>query len=397
MKIQRHFRVLVSLPLETAAGRKKLNGIHRFLNEGHDWNLELVRSDASLVEQWSSLQADSDIDGLIASTQNGSLVRRLHQDFAVPSVYIANPQPGILEQRQMGVFIMDDVKAIVRAAIGHFTTHGALRTLAFVPTRTPSPWSNARCEAFIHECIRRRRTVETYAGADGSRDHLTEWIRNLPKPAGILAAYDDRARDVLEACRTLGIKVPDEVSVLGIGNDELVCEMVAPQLSSIAVDFEAHGYSAARELQAMMLRRRRPVRTVIPCGIREVVVRSSTWNDNPSNALANRALQYIEQHALAGITPPDVVQHLNVSRSLLDLRFRAAFNMSVLDAILTRRLGEVRRLLETTTFPISLIAARCGYRDANYLKNQFRRRFGKSMREWRKTAQSPNPSPSPVD
>lgn len=397
MKIQRHFRVLVSLPLETAAGRKKLNGIHRFLNEGHDWDLELVRSDVSLLEQWEALRADTHVDGLIASTQSSSLVHRLHQDFAMPSVYIANPLPNILEQRQMGVFVMDDVHAIVRAAIGHFSTHGALKSLGFVPTRTPTPWSDARREAFIQECTRRHRPVESYTGMDGSRDHLTEWIRNLPKPAGILAAYDDRARDVVEACRTLGIKIPNEVSVLGIGNDELVCEMGAPQISSIAVDFEAHGYCAARELQAMMLRRRRPIRPVIPCGIREIVVRSSTAADNPSSALANRALQYIEQYALTGITPPDVVQYLNVSRSLLDLRFREAFDMSVLDAILSRRLGEVRRLLETTTLPISVIAARCGYRDANYLKNQFRRHFSKSMRDWRKEPHLSGGAQSPTD
>lgn len=381
MKIQRHFRVLVSLPLETAAGRKKLNGIHRFLNEGHDWDLELIRSDASLLEQWEILRSDTRIDGVIASTQNGSLVRRLHQDFTMPSVYIANPQPTILEQRQMGVFIMDDVNAIVRAAVGHFATPGTLKTLAFVPTRTPTPWSDTRREAFIHECTRRRRSVVTYAGSD--RDNLTAWIRNLHKPAGILAAYDDRARDVLEACRHLGIKVPNEVAVLGIGNDELVCEMASPQITSIAVDFEAHGFCAARELQAMMLRQRKPVRRVISCGIRDIIVRTSTSAGNPQHALANRALQYIEQHALTGITPPDVVQHLNVSRSLLDLRFRETFGMTILDSILARRLGEVKRLLKETTLPISAIAILCGYRDANYLKNQFRRRFGQSMRTWR--------------
>ena len=91
----------------------------------------------------------------------------------------------------------------------------------------------------------------------------------------------------------------------------------------------------------------------------------------------------VDEHAFEGITAADVVARLHVSRSLADLRFREVTGTSILEAILARRLDEVKRLLRETNLRISEIAARCGYRDANYLKNLFKKRTGMSMREWR--------------
>ena len=101
-------------------------------------------------------------------------------------------------------------------------------------------------------------------------------------------------------------------------------------------------------------------------------------------ALVRRAKDLIDRHALEGITAADVVARLHVSRSLADLRFREVTGTSILEAILERRLSEVRRLLSSTDLRISEIAMRCGYRDANYLKNIFKKRFGMPMREFRR-------------
>jgi len=345
--------------------------------------MELVRSDRNLHEQMEALRDENRFDGLVASLPGEAMVRQLHKQFPVPSVYIDNPQPKILAQKPLCVFVIDDDRSIAHAAVGHFTVHCHPETIAFVPARVPSPWSESRQKAFVGELARRGRTVAVYGGNGESRAELIDWIGSLAKPVGVLAAFDDRARDVLEACRSAGLRVPEDVSVLGIGNDEPVCEMTVPKLTSVAVDFEAQGYRAARELQAMMLRKCKPTRPVIPCGVREVVIRASTATDK-SDTLARRAVDYIAAHALDGITPEDVVRHLNVSRSLVDLRIRQTYDTTLLEAILVRRLGEVKRLLETTKLPIQDIAVRCGYRDANYLKNQFRRKCGMSMRDWRK-------------
>ncbi len=133
----------------------------------------------------------------------------------------------------------------------------------------------------------------------------------------------------------------------------------------------------------MMLRRRIPAKTEILCGVKEVVFRASTSALKTPAALVQRAKEFIDRHALEGITAADVVASLHVSRSLADLRFREVTGTSILEAILARRLDEVKRLLRDTDMRISEIAARCGYRDANYLKNLFKKRFGMTMREWR--------------
>ena len=376
------FRVLVVLTLSSAAGRKKLNGIHRFLNEGGDWNIELVRSESDLERQWPVLRKTA-FDGLVVSSPDTDVIAKAAQAFRIPSVFIAYPQENILQNDPYCVFIVDSEKAIAREAAGHFTVQCHPQTIAYVPTREPTRWSDLRRQAFADELAARGRKLAVYGGAGASRDDLNAWIRELPKPAGILAAYDDRAYDVLETCRNAGVRVPQEVSVLGIGNDEQTCEMSVPPLTSLAVDFEMQGYRAARELQAMMLRRRKPLQRQILCGVREMVIRNSTLVVK-SDSLADRARAYIDRHALEGISPDDVVRHLNASRSLVYLRFRQAFGESPLDAILAKRLGEVKRLLETTALSMSEVAVRCGYRDANYLKNLFKKRFGCTMLAWRK-------------
>ena len=255
--------------------------------------------------------------------------------------------------------------------------------MGFVPSRAPSRWSRDREAAFAAALHQKKNILATYNEPGDSREALGKWLLGLEKPAAVLAAFDDRAHDVLETCRAYGIDIPGQLSVLGIGNDEPICEMSVPALSSVAVDFEREGYIAARELQAMMLRHRIPAKRTILCGVKEVVFRASTSAIKTPAALVQRTKEFIDRHALEGITASDVVARLHVSRSLADLRFREVTGTSILEAILARRLDEVKRLLRETNLRISEIAARCGYRDANYLKNLFKKRTGMSMREWR--------------
>ena len=104
----------------------------------------------------------------------------------------------------------------------------------------------------------------------------------------------------------------------------------------------------------------------------------------PALAVVNAAMEYIKGHALEGISTADVVSHLKISRSLLDLRFRQLRNESVMDAILSMRLTEVKRLLETTNRKLRYIGEACGFRSQDYLKRLFKSRFGCTMREYRK-------------
>ena len=377
------FRVLVALSLAGAAGRKKLNGIHRFLGEGYDWDMELVRDEADFTEEVLENAAREGFNGVFVGFGERPEMKRIHEKTGIPTVFIGQPDAQVMKRLPLCLFVNDDHNAIMRLAMRHLRSCRGMRTLGFVPSRTPSKWSDARRDAFKAAMRGDERRMAVYDGSGDSREALGRWLMELEKPAGIVAALDDRAHDVTEACRSLSIKVPDDVSVLGIGNDEPVCETTVPALSSVAVDFELEGYRAARELQAMMLRPATPTARTILCGAHEVVSRASTTASRTPTALVRRAMEFIDRHALEGISAADVVGHLRVSRSLADLRFRKVSGTSIQEAILDRRIGEVGRLLRETDLRISEIAVRCGYRDANYLKNLFKKRFGMTMREWR--------------
>lgn len=374
---------MVALSLASAAGRKKLNGVHRFLSEGYDWDMELLRDEGSLTAETISSASRSQFDGLLIGFAGKCALRTLHADKKLPTIFIDNPNANTLEELPLCMFVNDDAKDIAQSAAKHLMSCPGIRSFGFVPSRAPSRWSHDRQTAFASAFHQKKNRLSIYDGPGDSREALVEWLQGLEKPAAILAAFDDRARDVLEACRANGIDVPGQLSVLGIGNDEPICEMSVPALSSVAVDFEREGYAAARELQAMMLRRRVTNRREVLCGVKEVVFRASTSALKTPAALVQRAKEFIDRHALEGITAADIVARLHVSRSLADLRFREVTGTSILEAILARRLDEVKRLLRETDLRISEIAARCGYRDANYLKNLFKKRTGMSMREWR--------------
>lgn len=379
----RTFRVMVALSLATAAGRKKLNGIHRFLSEGYDWDMELLRSEGDLTADAVSAAGRSRFDGMLVGFAGKCKLRTLHADKGIPTVFIDRADANTLKSLPLSMFVNDNVRDIAQTAAKHLLSCPGVRSFGFVPSRMQSRWSSDRQAAFAAALNPEKNTLFTYDGPGDSREALGRWLLGLEKPSAVLAAYDDRARDVLETCRANGMDVPGQVSVLGIGNDEPICEMSMPALSSVAVDFEREGYVAARELQAMMLRQRAPAKREILCGAKEVAVRASTSAMKTPAALVQRARGIIDRHALEGITAADVVARLHVSRSLADLRFREVTGTSILEAILNRRLAEVRRMLRATDMRISEIAVRCGYRDANYLKNLFRKRFGLSMREFR--------------
>ncbi len=384
MTAKRTFRVLVALSLASAAGRKKLNGIHRFLSEGYDWDMELLRDEGDLTADALTGASRSQFDGILIGFAGKCELRARHADKELPTVFIDKLSASTIERIPLCVFVNDDAKEIAQSAAKHLTSCSGVHSFGFVPARAPTRWSRDREAAFAAALRQKRNNLSVYDGPGDSRETLGKWLQALEKPSAVLAAFDDRARDVLEACRANGIDVPGQLSVLGIGNDEPICEMAVPALSSVDVDFEREGYVAARELQAMMLRRRVPDRREVLCGVKEVVFRASTSAMKTPAALVQRAKEYIDRHALEGITAADVVARLHVSRSLADLRFREVTGTSILEAILARRLDEVKRLLHDTDMRISEIAARCGYRDANYLKNLFRKRNGMSMREWRR-------------
>ena len=200
-----------------------------------------------------------------------------------------------------------------------------------------------------------------------------------------MAIYDMRATHVLTAAQKGGVAIPKEISVIGVDNDELLCDFTSPSLTSVAIDFVRAGMLAAQSLDGMMRKGKRAESFVKAVdGRPRIVERESTARLAPAVSLVERAMSYIRKNALSEINVTDVVEHLGVSRRLADRRFREIEKSSIMETIISIRLNEVKSRLASTRLPIGLITQACGFKNDNYAKNLFRRRFGMSMREWRK-------------
>ena len=199
-----------------------------------------------------------------------------------------------------------------------------------------------------------------------------------------MAANDDTAFKLMEVIKASKLKIPADYAILGVDNDTLICENVRPRLSSIQPDFESEGFIAAKVLDEMMQKESpTPVSTII-AGIKRIIRRESTAEISHAGRLIQKAIAYIDAHATDGIDVSDVVAHLGCSRRLADLRFRQLQGRSILETIIERRLTAVQRRLAETRDTIDTITADCGFKNPNYLKNLFKKRFSMTMSEFRK-------------
>ena len=385
-------RVVVALRMAGIAGQDKLNGIFDYLSAGRRWQLIIYRTKneftAEVVEQELVRGADGFIVG-IPGTEDA--LSRLAAS-SVPTV-VMNVSGGEIENRESAiVFVKSDSAAVGREAANALLKQGIYKSYGYAGYRTDDDWSVERGRAFrdaLDEAGFVGRMMDTAHYKDKVEDTATviEWLQALPKPCGIFAACDDRAFEILDICKEIGLKIPAEVGVLGVNNDPILCENTDPKLSSIQPDFIGEGRLAAELLEQMMSggtiptqKRQRKV------GIRAIVHRESTVAQSESGKLVQKVLAYIGREATRGIGVKDVARRFKVSRSLLELRFRQLQGESVYEAMLRVRLEEVKRRLRQTDDPISEITSACGWENPTPPKALFKKHFGMSMRDFRNSA-----------
>ena len=187
---------------------------------------------------------------------------------------------------------------------------------------------------------------------------------------------------MLEACQFAGLAVPDAVAVLGVHNDELLCDLCDPPLTSVIPNARRAGYVAAGLLSEMMNRRRVPVEDhlVEPIG---VAARQSTDVVAVRDEKVAAAIRFIREHAQANIVVGDVLRALPMSRTLLERKFKESLGCTPHEHIQNTRMERVKTYLATTTLPIAAIADRMGFEHVEYLSVAFRRATGLSPRDYR--------------
>ena len=372
-------RVVIALRMAGVAGREKLSGVFRRLGGEHDWDVSLLRTAAEYTPERIRASLAAGCDGFIVSIPAAEKASAVLAGTSVPTVVLDIHDPSLAKRRRGIVFVRNSPGAIGRAAADHLLSTGRCRSYAFVHGEAAKEWSAERCRAF-------RSTLTERGLWCHELDDPSE-LRRLQRPVGVCAANDDRGYDVLEWCRAHRLRVPEDVLVVGINNDTLICDNCRPRLTSVQPDFEQEGYLAADALDRLMRMPRPGARTpeTLLVGVKAVVRRESTAETSPAGKLVQKAVAYIRRNALKGIGAADVVRHLGCSRRLADLRFRQLQGTSIGEMIVSTRLEEAMRLLRSTRDSTDAIAASCGYASANCLRNLFRRRFNMSMREYRRS------------
>jgi len=379
-------RPQVALLIETsnAYARGLLEGVAAYLREHRPWSIYLSEhgrgeSIPAWLHRWKG-------DGIIARVENASIAKAV-MGRALPTVDLSAGR--LLKNAPC---VETDNAAIARLAARHLLDRG-FRRLGFCGI-TDYAWARLRMEHFQHAA--REAGLDCHVHMVGKRADsaahwlkdqrdLARWVTALPKPVGIMACFDIRGRQLLDACRTAGIRVPDDVAVVGVDDDALLCELADPPLSSIAPDTHRTGYMAAELLDRMLAGH-----VVLPAlhliAPLHVVARRSSDAlaiDDPDVSVA---LRFIREHACDGVTVQDLLRHVPLSRRVLEARFIKTLGRSPHQEILRCRIEHVKKLLSETDLPFKAIAKKSGFAHTEYLSVAFKRLTGTRPSEHRRSA-----------
>jgi len=221
---------------------------------------------------------------------------------------------------------------------------------------------------------------------------LTRWLRSLPLPAAVAACTDVRARQISEAAQHIGLAVPDQLAMIGFDDDEMVCEMANPPLSSVEMDYERVGYEAAALLDRLMQGEQAPAKPIrVPPG--SVNTRASTDILAIDDPLVAAALRFIWHHAHQPIQAAQVVAHVPASRRVIERRFKQIVGRTLHEEIQRVHIEKAKQLLTQTTLPAYEVATRAGFHDAKHLSRVFKQATGTTPLDHRRGHQQPPDEP----
>lgn len=385
----------VALLLETSTeyGRGLLRGIVRYSRLHGPWSLYVAPGHLEQALPKAKSWSGTGIIARIRSPEMAKLIRATGLPFVASSLDESR-SPG--RGDKFGE-IRTNSAAIAQMAAAHLVER-SLRRFAFCGF-VGCAWSIHREEVFsqhlrdlgfpcethrieLANWMQRPNWIETW---EDEQPILVDWLKSLPKPVGLMACNDICGREVLQACAAAGLRVPDDVAVVGVDNDEMMCELSSPPLSSVSLDLEKAGYEAARLLDGLMSGHFSGA-YVVQVEPLYVVTRQSCdviAQDDPCIATA---LRFIKNHAGQAISVPSVVEQVGVSRRTLERRFVRAVGRSILSEITHCRLERAKRLLLETDLPSHRVATGAGFGSTKTFNRVFRRAAGLPPKRFREVS-----------
>ena len=364
----------------------RYDGIVRYARE-HGWRLTIANR---LVRAPSGWNGDGALVTLRGDAETTRFVKGLVER-GIPVVDLTSYMPEIDVPR-----VIPDYREAGCIAAGHFHEIGLKHAAWFSTIWTnvhslffeglASRWSNAE-KIVLSDSV----PVSKLDDIDRFEQVMKPRLKALPKPIGILTYNDEEATRLLSLCLETGIAVPDEIAILGIGNDTFLCENQPIPISSVIDDLESNGYAAAKLLDDLMppspratekmrrLRRISPI--LVPC--KGIAVRRSTDTLAVENPILRKALEILKS---SFVNPPSTIQlaeTLGISRATIDRLFSFELGRTMHSEIMRLKLAKAKDMLSSGDASIGEIADACGFCNPGHFVNSFSRAFGSPPGKWR--------------
>lgn len=383
--------VALILNINKPYDRKLVAGIARFTRTHGNWTLYVEDEPLAKIPNLSRWRGQ----GIIADLDDQQVLDAV-DGIKIPLVNIGG---AVFDQawKNDSPYVTTDNAAVAQLAADHFLNQGFTNFGYCGIRQSPfNPWSRIRGDVFTDILRRGGFACSQFYGRhinarqwESVQKEVCSWLESLPHPTAIFACNDARARHVQEGCRRVGLRIPEDVAILGVDNDELMCDLANPALSSIALGTDKIGYEAARLLNDLISGRRvaksRRRLTIAPMG---VVTRESTNTIAIADQEVASAVEFIRSRVSDGVQVADVARIVDLSRSTLDNRFKEILGRTVHDEIERVRLERTKELLSTTDGTLAQISKQTGFGTVQYLATVFRQATGQTPGEYRKA----NPS-----
>ncbi len=383
----------VALLLETSTeyGRGLLRGIMRFSRLHGPWSLCVAPGhfDQALpkAKSWKG-------NGIIARISSREMEARIG---ATGLPFVASSlleSSALLRVGRYGEIRTNSVE-IGRMGAFHLIDAG-LHHFAFCGFGSCN-WSTDRETSFCETLQSRSRTCSTHhiTSANWRQRHdwikrwererpiMASWLRSLPKPVGVMACNDACGRDVLQVCASEGLRVPDEVAVIGVDNDEMLCELSSPPLSSIALDLDKAGYESARLLNDLMTGTANGKERLVQVEPTRVVTRRSSDVSVADDVLVAAALSFIRDHVKQTLSVDQIAEELRVSRRTIERRFLRSVGRTILSEIIRNQLRRAKQLLTETDLPCHAIGVESGFGSLKSFTRSFKQNEGTTPQAFR--------------
>jgi len=377
-------KVILLVEKSRAVGRRILDGVVRYARTHDQWEFyqqpQFYRQPTTSKSNWlKNIKADGVIAYILDTDTFNKTI-----NYSIPAVIFGIKEP-ILHPYTTDA----DNAAVGEMAAQYFLDKG-FTNFAFCGF-SDMYWSVERFNAFARHIniagfiVRehQRPAAKFLRSSKPGRKKTINWLKALPKPTALLACNDDCAVDVVEACKSANIDIPDEIAILGVDNDELACELQTPSISSIFMDFKTAGYKAAELLDKMMAGKKIK-KTAITISPLYVVTRRSTDILAIDEPIVARAVAFIHKNTGNILQVSDIVSEVGISRRALELRFKKTLGRTVQQEIRRIRVNKAARMLLETNLSISNIALKLGYSDTSNISRYFKREKGLEPSVYRK-------------